>query len=137
MILAVSLLCLNRNTFGFNEKEFCWNQRCWYQPIFGFNKKHRFCPQKYSIVFNSKRVHLITILKSHFYTKKYLPCLNLFYIVFYYIVEAICRAISPGQYHFRYCPSMAVINISELYQWFSCNKRNKILSVHNNMFIEK
>ena len=34
----------------------------------------------------------------------------------YYIFEAICRTISPGQYHVRYCPAIAAINISEFKQ---------------------
>ena len=51
------------------------------------------------------------------------------------MVEVICRAISPEQYHFPYCPAKAAINISEFKQKCSCIKMNKILSVHNNMVI--
>ena len=46
----------------------------------------------------------------------------------YYMVETICRALSPGQYHFRYCLAMSVINISEfskfcMYIYF-CNQES-------------
>ena len=42
-------------------------------------------------------------------------------ICFHYMVDAIYGAISPGQYHFRYSPVMAALNISNFQNLFSCS----------------